>query len=62
MTIIQRKVKLDQESLEWFEESFPNTSLSGVINLMLEKMRANMKENTLNYHVTHVAKEITEGD
>lgn len=60
--IIQRKISLDKDHVEWFEATFPQTSLSGIVNLFLEKLKENMGEYTPEHFIDMVVKQTLEGD
>jgi hypothetical protein len=50
--LVQRKLNLDKDNIEWLENTHPGVSLSAFFNLCLEKFRLGMGENTPEHYMS----------
>jgi hypothetical protein len=49
LTLIAKKLSLDQNLVEWVENTFPEASVSGIVNLLLEKFKGAVEHTPTEY-------------
>lgn len=59
MALVQRNVQLNQDDVDWFEQTYPKSSLSATLGLLLEKFRA-VTEHTPAEYAEIAARELKE--
>lgn len=58
--IVQRNVKLSKSDLDWFDEHYPHSSLSGILGMMLSRFRMLHSENTPSFIIAQAAQDVKE--